>query len=160
VQHNTSGFDKGFAQWLNTYTALDVELARERDFPKRGKLYVAPTDKHLIVVDSGFALEDSAPVNNQKPAADVLFKSAALYYKDGIVSVVLTGMGADGAEGTRAIRRGGGITIAQDEASSMIYGMPKAAFDTGCVDLVLPLEAIARRLVSLTSGSLVSGFVV
>jgi two-component system chemotaxis response regulator CheB len=150
VQHNSSGFDAGFAQWLNAYTPLEVKLAEDRELPERGRLYVAPTDKHLTLEAGRFFFDDGAPVNNQKPAADLLFKSAAKCWGPGAISVVLTGMGADGAEGTRYIRQAGGITIAQDEGSSMIYGMPKAAFETGCVDMVLPLDMIPPQLVELT----------
>jgi two-component system chemotaxis response regulator CheB len=151
VQHNSSGFDAGFAQWLNDYTPLEVKLAEEREVPEKGKLYVAPTDKHLALAMGRFLFDNGAPVHNQKPAADVLFKSAAECWGAGAVSVVLTGMGSDGAEGTRHIREAGGITIAQDEASSMIYGMPKAAFETGCVDMVLPLHEIPSQLIELTN---------
>ncbi|MDR3139562.1 MAG: chemotaxis-specific protein-glutamate methyltransferase CheB [Treponema sp.] len=150
VQHNSSGFDAGFAQWLNNYTPLTVKLAEKQEVPERGKLYVAPTDKHLVLEGGRFSFDDGEPVNNQKPAADLLFKGAAKCWGPGAVSVVLTGMGADGAEGTRYIRQAGGITIAQDEDSSMIYGMPKAAFETGCVDMVLPLDKISRQLIELT----------
>jgi two-component system chemotaxis response regulator CheB len=150
VQHNSSGFDAGFAQWLNDYTPLTVKLAENQEIPEGGKLYVAPTDKHLILEGGRFCFNRGEPVNNQKPAADLLFKSAAKCWGPGAVSVVLTGMGADGAEGTRYIRQAGGITIAQDENSSLIYGMPKAAFETGCVDMVLPLDMIPRQLIKLT----------
>ncbi|MFP3089980.1 chemotaxis-specific protein-glutamate methyltransferase CheB [Treponema sp. TIM-1] len=151
VQHNSSGFDAGFAQWLNDYTPLVVKLAEDREVPEKGKLYVAPTDKHLALSGGRFIFDTGEPVHNQKPAADILFKSAAKYWGAGAISVVLTGMGSDGAEGTRYIRQAGGITIAQDEASSMIYGMPKAALDTGCVDLVLPLDQISFKLIELTN---------
>ena len=150
VQHNTSGFDRGFVQWLDEYTKLNVELALEGVYPSKGHLYVAPTDKHLVIGANGLLLDDGEPVNNQKPSADILFKSAARQYGNSIVSVVLTGMGNDGAEGTRFIKNAGGITIAQDAASSMIYGMPEAAFNTGCVDIVLPLNEIAGKLLELT----------
>jgi len=151
VQHNTSGFDKGFVQWLDGYAHLNVQLAAEGTVPSSGYIYVAPTDRHLVINDKGIAFDDSEPVNNQKPAADLLFKSAAEVYRDSVISVVLTGMGSDGAEGTRIVKQYGGITIAQDENSSMIYGMPQAAVDTGSVDMVLPLNEIAPKLVSLTS---------
>jgi len=150
VQHNTSGFDKGFVQWLDGYARLKVQLAESGIFPSKGNVYVAPTDKHLVIGELGIALDHSEPVNNQKPAADILFKSAALQYGSSLVSVVLTGMGNDGAEGTKYVKNSGGITIAQDEASSMIYGMPGAAAETGCVDMILPLNEIASKLVSLT----------
>ncbi|MCL2763671.1 MAG: response regulator [Treponema sp.] len=152
VQHNTSGFDRGFVQWLDGYSQLKVQLIEEGIYPSKGSIYVAPTDKHVIIGLNGLAYDDSEPVNNQKPAADILFKSAAKHFGSCLVSVVLTGMGSDGAEGTRHVKNSGGITIAQDEASSMIYGMPLAAFETGCVDMVLPLNDIAHRLVSLTGG--------
>ena len=152
VQHNSSGFDSGFAQWLDASTPLRVCLAAERTVPVKGCLYVAPTERHLLLGKTGFAFDDGEPVQNQKPAADVMFKSAAQMYGDSLVSVVLTGMGSDGADGTRYVKRAGGITIAQDEASSMIYGMPRAAVETGCVDMVLHLDLIAGRLVSLAKG--------
>ena len=152
VQHNTSGFDKGFVQWLDGYTRLNVRLAENGTVPTAGNIYVAPTDKHLVLGSKGIALDDSEPVHNQKPAADILFKTAAALYAQELVSLVLTGMGEDGADGTRAVKQSGGITIAQDEASSMIYGMPRAAVETGCVDIELPLGDIPQRLITLTGG--------
>jgi len=153
VQHNTTGFDKSFTQWLDGYTPVNVILAEESAVPEKGNIYVAPTDKHLLLNESGFVFGNGEPVNSQKPAADVLFKSAAELYGEALVSVVLTGMGQDGADGTCYVKRAGGITIAQDEATSMIYGMPQAAVNTGCVDMVVPLDSIAQRLVFLTKGS-------
>jgi two-component system chemotaxis response regulator CheB len=146
VQHNSSGFDKGFAQWLDTYTPLEVKLAEEGEIPLPGKVYIARTDRHLTMRGLFFAYNDDEPENNQKPAADVLFRTAAETLKDSVISVVLTGMGNDGAAGTRRIREMGGVTLAQDEESSLIYGMPKAAAETGCVDMVLPLDSIPGEL--------------
>jgi len=151
VQHNTSGFDKGFVQWLDGYAQLNVNLAEKETIPSKGHVYVAPTDKHIVIGENGIDFDDSEPINNQKPAADILFKSAVEKYGDSLVSVVLTGMGSDGAEGTRLVKEAGGITIAQDEASSMIFGMPQAAIETGCVDMILPLNEIANKLISLTT---------
>ena len=153
VQHNTSGFDRGFVQWLDGYTPLNVHLAEEETIPTGGNIYIAPTEKHMVVCPTGIAFDNSEPVNNQKPSADLLFKSAAAFYGNALISAVLTGMGCDGSEGTRYVKQGGGITIAQDETSSMIYGMPQAAAETGCVDMVLPLDRIAKQMVSLTGGS-------
>jgi len=152
VQHNTSGFDKGFVQWLDGYSHLRVQLAEEGIFPSKGNVYVAPTDKHLCIGENGIFFDPSEPINNQKPAADILFKSAASQYASSLISIVLTGMGDDGALGTQTVKQAGGITIAQDEESSMIYGMPEAAVATGCVDIILPLNEIANYLVKLTSG--------
>jgi len=153
VQHNTSGFDKGFAQWLDSYAKISVTLAEENVLPLKGNLYVAPTDKHLIIGDNGLDFDDSAPLNNQKPAADILFKSAAKKYGNELIGIVLTGMGNDGAAGIKNIKKSDGITIAQDEETSMIYGMPLAAVETGCIDMILPLNEIAEKLISLTAES-------
>jgi two-component system chemotaxis response regulator CheB len=154
VQHNSSGFDKSFAQWLGAYTALRVKLAEEGENPNPGTVYIAQTDKHLElrITDGKMALRynDNEPENNQKPAADVLFRSAAENLKESVISVVLTGMGSDGGAGTRMIKAMGGITIAQDEATSLIYGMPKAAAETGCLDMALPLDMIPAELARLT----------
>jgi two-component system chemotaxis response regulator CheB len=162
VQHNSSGFDKGFVQWLNDYTKLEVVLAEEGEIPVKGKIYVAQTDKHLEMRPDGVAgadapgfsltYTDGESENNQKPAADVLFRTAARTLGKSVVSVVLTGMGSDGAAGTRNIKEMGGITLAQDEESSLIYGMPKAAWETGCVDRVLPLDRIPEELSALIRG--------
>jgi len=152
VQHNTSGFDKGFVQWLDEYAKLKVRLADNGIFPCSGHIYVAPTDKHLIIGSGGLVLDDGNPLNNQKPAADILFKSAAQHFGSSLASVVLTGMGSDGAEGTIAVKKAGGITISQDASTSMIYGMPEAAYNTGCVDMVLPLNKIAGKLLELSGG--------
>jgi two-component system chemotaxis response regulator CheB len=155
VQHNSSGFDKNFAQWLDTFSALKIKVAEEGEIPEAGKVYIAQTDKHLMFRGRSarncyLCYNDDEPENNQKPAADVLFRTAAECLKESVVSVVLTGMGADGAAGTRKIHELGGITLAQDEESSLIYGMPKAAAETGCVDMILPLEEIPGKLSMLT----------
>jgi two-component system chemotaxis response regulator CheB len=152
VQHNSSGFDRGFSQWLDGYTKLEVKLAEDGEVPRPGRVYIAPTDKHLTLRGMSFAYSNEEPVNNQKPAADLLFKSAARSLGRSLVSVVLTGMGSDGAVGTRKIREMGGITLAQDEESSLIYGMPRAAVETGCVDMILPLDEIPPELDKLVRG--------
>ena len=155
VQHNSSGFDTSFVQWLDTFTQLNVKIAQECETPKPGNVYIAQTDRHLELRCSPdgsgyiFRYNDNEAEQNQKPAADVLFRTAADTCGRSLISVVLTGMGADGAAGTQKVKTMGGITIAQDEESSLIYGMPKAAFDTGCVDKVLPLEQIPDELVRL-----------
>ncbi|MCL2264768.1 MAG: chemotaxis-specific protein-glutamate methyltransferase CheB [Treponema sp.] len=155
VQHNSSGFDEGFAQWLDTFTQLNVKLAEEGETPAAGYVYIAHTDKHLELRAASdgsgyiFRYNDNKAEQNQKPAADVLFRTAADACGKSLVSVVLTGMGADGADGTQKVKMAGGKTIAQDEESSLIYGMPKAAFETGCVDKVLPLELIPDELARL-----------
>jgi len=155
VQHNSSGFDKSFAQWLGNYTTLGVKLAEDGELAKPGTVYIAETDRHLAFQkldgqNCCLRYNNDAPENNQKPAADVLFRTAAECFGQSVISVVLTGMGSDGALGTRKIREAGGITLAQDEESSLIYGMPKAAAETGCVDMTLPLRRVPEELVRLT----------
>ena len=155
VQHNSSGFDESFAQWLGTFSSLRVKLAEEGEGPKPGVVYISVTGKHLELhgnagQDLVMRYSDGESENNQKPAADVLFRSAAESLGQSVISVVLTGMGSDGAAGTGRIREMGGITLAQDEKSSLIYGMPKAAAETGCVDMILPLESIPEEIVRLT----------
>jgi two-component system chemotaxis response regulator CheB len=155
VQHNSPEFDKSFAEWLDSYTNLKVKLAEDGETPSPGTVYVAQTGRHLELLSTDgqncfFSYNDDEPENNQKPAADVLFRTAAESLKQSVISVVLTGMGSDGASGTQKIHEMGGITLAQDEASSLIYGMPKAAAETGCVDIVLPLDRIPEELVRLT----------
>ena len=153
VQHNSSGFDHSFVQWLDTFTDLQVKIAEEGEIPTPGSVYIAQTDKHLELRDFYLCYNDEEPEGNQKPAADVLFRTAAESLGQSVISVVLTGMGADGAAGTKSIREYGGITLAQDEESSLIYGMPKAAVETGCVDIVLPLDKIPEELVNLTNNN-------
>jgi two-component system chemotaxis response regulator CheB len=156
VQHNSSGFDKCFAQWLDTFTTLSVKVADDGDIPQTGTVYIAQTDKHLELrrSDDGqlcLRYNDDEPEQNQKPAADVLFRTAAETLKQSLISVVFTGMGSDGADGTQKVKEMGGITLAQDEESSLIYGMPKAAAETGCVDIVLPLDKLSEKLAELVS---------
>ncbi|MCL2478899.1 MAG: chemotaxis protein CheB [Treponema sp.] len=154
VQHNSPGFDESFVQWLGTYTALKIKLAEEGEKPRAGCVYIAKTGMHLElrtgIRDLVLRYNDGAEENNQKPSADVLFRTAAQALMHSVISIVLTGMGSDGAAGTRMIREMGGITIAQDEKTSLIYGMPKAASQTGCVDMVLPLEHIPAEITRLT----------
>jgi two-component system chemotaxis response regulator CheB len=91
-------------------------------------------------------LSDTPPENHSKPAVDVLFRSAAITFSESLIAVVMTGMLNDGAQGVRAVKRGGGYVIAQDEATSLIWGMPRAAIETGCVDCILPLNQIAPKI--------------
>ena len=155
VQHNTRGFDESFVEWLGTFTKLNVKIARDKDELNKGCVYIAHTDIHLGVKREWegfkFFTDDGEAENNQKPAADFLFRTASECLRDSVISVVLTGMGSDGAIGTKFIKERGGITLAQDEKSSLIYGMPKAAAETGCVDMVLDLEEIPQELIKLVS---------
>jgi two-component system chemotaxis response regulator CheB len=111
---------------------------------------LAPTGKHLVVSDGFAHLTDDDPLDTFKPSVTRLFASAAVSYGQRCCGVLLTGMGHDGAEGLRAIKAAGGATFAQDEATSAVFGMPKAAIDLGVVDRILPIEEMARALAELT----------
>jgi two-component system chemotaxis response regulator CheB len=149
AQHITTGFGSGLALWLDKSVALTVRVARAGE-PAEAGAWLAPDDAHLLL-DAGrrLALRTGVPSERHVPSGDVLLQSLAANLGRDAVSVVLTGMGSDGAEGTAAVRAAGGFTIAQDEASSAIYGMPRAAAERG-VDRVLPPSAIARELCNLT----------
>jgi two-component system chemotaxis response regulator CheB len=148
VQHIETGFDFGFAEWLKAETGHDVSVvSRLGTDIGPGRVFVSPTDIHLRVRDKKLVLDDGPKILNQKPAVDALFASAAENFHSRLVSVLLTGMGKDGAAGSAAVRREGGFSIVQDEGSSLIYGMPKAALLAGGASVVLPLKDIARFLV-------------
>jgi two-component system chemotaxis response regulator CheB len=147
VQHISEGFDKGLAEWLDAECDLKVKLGEDRELIKPGIAYVAPTGRHMRVGECGrIQLTDEPPCQGQKPAGTILFDSVAKVYGDRAVAVILTGMGRDGADGLLKIRAAGGHVIAQDEASCVVYGMPKAAMELGVVDSVRPLDKIASAI--------------
>lgn len=152
VQHMPAGFTASFAERLNRKGQLPVKEAAEGDPVQAGRAYVAAGGYHLVVRRAfpggplTLHLDDSPPVNGLRPAANVLFHSLVEQEVDRVVAVVMTGMGTDGAEGIQAIKAQGGWVIAQDEDSCVIYGMPKAAVATGCVDLVVPLSSIPEEI--------------
>lgn len=150
VQHIADGFTEGLANWLGQESRLDVREARDHDALRPGLVLLAPTGRHLVVSKGVARLSDAPPLDGFRPSVTPLFRSAAEAYGTRACGVILTGMGRDGAEGLKALKRAGGHTIAQDEATSAVYGMPRAAIETGAVDRVLPLEDIARALVELT----------
>lgn len=151
VQHIATGFLDGLVDWLDDRAALPVGRARDGSLVGPG-VWFAPEGAHLVLDDEMRTRFDSQSVAGyHKPAADVLLSSVARVAGKEAVSVVLTGMGSDGAEGTAAVRGAGGLTIAQDRPSSVIYGMPRAAAEAGA-ELVLPLDAIGPALSRLVAG--------
>ncbi len=150
VQHIADGFTEGLASWLASESRLRVCEARDGDVLHPGRVLVAPSGRHLLVGDGVVRLSDAPPVDTFKPSVTPLFLSAARRYGARVCGVLLTGMGRDGAEGLKAIRNAGGPTVAQDEATSAVFGMPRAAIELGAVDRVLPIDEIARALVELT----------
>jgi two-component system chemotaxis response regulator CheB len=150
VQHITVGFTEGLATWLGTVSPLRVKLAEHGEPLAAGTLYIAPDDRHLGINDRGGAsLSTAPPIGGFRPSASYLFESVARASGAGALAIILTGMGDDGVVGLRAIVERGGGVIAQDEASSVVFGMPRAAIEAGLAHAVMPLDQIARRLASL-----------
>jgi two-component system chemotaxis response regulator CheB len=148
VQHMSPGFTEGLVAWLDKQIPLPVRLALAGASLGRG-VVVAPDGAHLVIEPSlRLALDRDTPAGPHRPAADVLMRSAAQTAGRGAVGIVLTGMGRDGAQGIAAIRVAGGLTIAQDEGTSVVYGMPRAAAQQGA-ELILPLAGISAALGSL-----------
>lgn len=152
VQHMPSGFTKAFAERLNKKCRFEVIEARDGFKIEKNKVYIAPGGYHMVVKEPGIIrLNQEQPVWGVRPAVDKLFISASSIYSSRIISVVLTGMGKDGAKGTVEVKRNDGITIVQDEDTCVIYGMPKVAIETGHVDYVVPIDKIASKIQSLIS---------
>ena len=150
VQHIAAGFLPGLVSWLQTASALPLKVAAEGESILPGQVYFAPEDRHLVVLARGMlGTNPAAPVSHVRPSATVLFKSAAQVYGAEVAGLLLTGMGDDGAAGLKAIHDMGGPTVAQDEATSVVYGMPKVAAELGAVDHIVPLDKIAASLVAL-----------
>ncbi len=146
VQHISSGFAKGFAYWLDLECQLPVRLAEAGDQPVRGVVLVAPTDCQMRLEQGVIKMLDAPAVNCCRPSIDVFFSSLATDRGRDTVGVLLTGMGRDGAQGLAEIRNSGGFTLVQDEKSSVVFGMPKAAIALNAVDEVLALEAIPEAV--------------
>jgi two-component system chemotaxis response regulator CheB len=147
VQHMPAGFTGPLAERLDAASRVEVREAQAGDRPTPGTVLIAPGDHHLEFDDRGaITLTDGPQVNGCRPSADVTMISAAKIYGRRVVAVVMTGMGKDGAAGALAIKRAEGKAIAQDQASSVIFGMPKAAIDAGAIDEVVALADIAGWL--------------
>ncbi|MBI5938735.1 MAG: chemotaxis response regulator protein-glutamate methylesterase [Betaproteobacteria bacterium] len=150
TQHMPEAFTASFAQRLNSVSAMTVKEAQDNERIVPGHAYLAPGHSHLLVRRSGAyyytELSQADPVNRHRPSVDVLFNSAAGAVGPNAIAVMLTGMGRDGAAGMLAMRDAGAHTIAQDEATCVVYGMPKAAFDIGAAREVAPLQGIAGRI--------------
>lgn len=151
VQHIADGFTDGLIQWLADVSPLRVKSAEQGEALARGTVYIAPNGKHLeIGAQNKIVLSEKEDVSGHKPSGSVLLRSLATHAKRHAVGVLLTGMGRDGADGMLAIKQNGGHTIVQDEATSLIFGMPKAAIDIGAAEIVLPVERIAEQITRWT----------
>ncbi len=150
VQHMSRNFIGGLATWLNETTPLQVRVAQTGEKLTPGMVYLAPDGNHLAVTADGSAwLKTMSLVDGHCPSATVLFESAAAVKGPETAGVILTGMGSDGARGLKTLHDAGGYTMAQDEASCVIFGMPREAIAMGAVNEVLPLEMISGRLKEL-----------
>jgi len=152
VMHINAVFSRGFAEWLDAQTAHPVRYAHggERLHELAGQVLLAPPDSHLVLQSGQLQLSHAPPRHSCRPSVDVLFESLATEIGSGVAAALLTGMGRDGAQGLLAIRRAGGATLAQDEASSMVYGMPREAAQLGAAERVLPLADIGPALMGLS----------
>ena len=153
VQHIPPMFSRIFAERLNHQTSFNVKEAQSGDYVEPGKVLIAPGDQHMRIKKIGDRYKvdifHGEKVNGHCPSVDILFESVAKEAGKNAVGVMLTGMGYDGAKGMLAMKRKGARTIAQDEASSVVYGMPKVAFDIGAVEKQVSLTHIPRVLVSM-----------
>jgi two-component system chemotaxis response regulator CheB len=150
VQHMPEHFTASFAARLNELCRITVKEATNNDTVVRGRALIAPGNRHTLLKRSGaryyVEVKDGPLVSRHRPSVDVLFRSAARYAGKNCLGVIMTGMGDDGARGMKEMKEAGAFNIAQDEASSVVYGMPKEALKLGGVDKVLALEAIAREV--------------
>lgn len=152
VQHMPEYFTKAFADRLDKICSIEVREARDNDLVLPGAALVAPGNHHMILERSGAAylvkIREGPPVHHQRPSVDVLFQSVARNAGRNALGVLLTGMGADGAKGLLAMKEGGAHTIAQDEASCVVFGMPKEAIKMGAADEVVPLPEMASTIIN------------
>jgi two-component system, chemotaxis family, protein-glutamate methylesterase/glutaminase len=153
VQHMPEGFTRAFAERLNKECALEVGEARDGERLQNGRALIAPGNRHMLINRGGeefiTQIMDGPLVSRHRPSVDVLFRSVAISAGAKAVGVIMTGMGDDGAQGLCEMKEAGAVTIAQDESSCVVFGMPKEAISRGAVDVVMPLEQIASAVVSL-----------
>jgi len=155
AQHIPKAFSTAFARRMNDSCSLTVCEAEDGQQVRAGHVYIAPGDRHLIVERDGaryvVGLDDGTPVNRHKPSVDVLFRSVARSAGPNAIGVLLTGMGKDGARGLLEMRTAGSPTVAQDEATSVVWGMPGEAVALGAVTRVLPIESIAGAICGIAA---------
>jgi len=151
VQHMTASFIEGFASWLDGVCPFSVTIVNDGCIPVARALHMAPAERHLRLGHRRLWLDAGDPVSFQRPSGTVLFESMARDLGAAALGVLLTGMGDDGAAGLLDIRQSGGYTIAEDETTAVVYGMPAAAVRMGAVCESLPLPAIAARVLELAS---------
>ncbi|MGL5387478.1 MAG: protein-glutamate methylesterase/protein-glutamine glutaminase [Serratia sp. (in: enterobacteria)] len=156
TQHMPPGFTRSFAERLNKLCQITVKEAEDGERVLPGHAYIAPGDRHLELTRSGanyqIRLHDGPPVNRHRPSVDVLFRSVAQFAGRNAVGVILTGMGNDGAAGMLEMHRAGAYTLAQNEASCVVFGMPREAIATGGVNEIVELERMSQRMLAQIAG--------
>lgn len=153
VQHMPEGFTKAFAERLDKFSKVKVVEAREGMSIEKDVVYIAPGGKHMeISRNKTITLNLEPPMWGVRPAVDKLFISGAKVYGENLLGIILTGMGRDGADGIVEVKKAGGATISEDESTCIIYGMPKAAYDTNMIDEVIPLYDISKRIANIVLG--------
>ncbi|MBE6340833.1 MAG: chemotaxis response regulator protein-glutamate methylesterase [Marinilabiliaceae bacterium] len=154
VQHMPEGFTRSFSNSLNQISKLEVKEAENGDKLYRGRVLIAPGNKHMLLKRVGkeyfVEVKEGPLVNRHRPSVDVLFRSAARYAGKNAIGVILTGMGNDGAKGLQELHDTGARTIAQDEQSCVVFGMPKEAIKAGAADEIIALDKITERLVTMS----------
>ncbi len=154
VQHMPAGFTFEFANSLNNICKLEVKEAEDNDILKKGRIYIAPGNKHIYFEKKSLATVirtgTDDPVNGHRPSADVLFKSTAEVFGRNALGLIMTGMGKDGAANIGLIKNAGGITIAQDQETSIVFGMPRVAIESNNINYILPLGRIAEFINEIT----------
>ncbi len=152
-QHLPVSFSVSFAKHVNEATEMTACIAQNGQQILPGNIYIAPGDQHLLVVRDGARyicqLNDGPPVNRHKPSVEVMFRSVAKNVGKNAIGVMLTGMGADGSKTMLEMKEAGSVNIVQDEASSVVWGMPGEAFKLGAADHVVPLNKIASKILAL-----------
>lgn len=152
VKHLASDYKSYFPGIFSRHSLLTVKEAENGEKVKSAIVYVAAPNYHLLIdIEKKILLTQTEKVKSVRPAADVLFQSMAENYQEKSLAIVLTGADSDGAEGVKAIKQMGGTVIAQDQNTSGVFGMPKAAISTGCVDFILPINKIGEAIVNLVN---------
>ena len=154
AQHNSDGFIPGLVEWLKRVSKVKVKVAEEGETIVPGTAYVSPSERHMeISILKKVVFVERHPTDLYRPSCDRLLSSVALAYKAKGIGIILTGMGSDGVGGMKQIWEWGGTTIAQDEKTCIVFGMPKVAIESGCIGKILPLDEISREIISLVAGS-------
>lgn len=152
-QHIAEGFLGGLVDWLSSISKIPVKIAEHHEEIRPSQIYVCPVEKNTVVVEPGvFELLKSGDKELYRPSLDLLVSSMANVYRNKAIGVILTGMGTDGARGMKRIFDFKGYTIAQDEKTSTVFGMPKAAIELGAAKEILPLDLIPKRLIEICCG--------